>query len=202
MSGGVVRSSLTSRRFPALRNLTEDDVEVFVLPPEHSPTSKPPSEKARLFDPELVKPSAIGSTSPTRPGGGKGKGKSGIVYKPVKNRPPFRPSNPLEAREAISLDRHREGYISIHSPYDLAHTLRQAEIKASTTLALNPAFIPIAPAKAREEVRVNYYLNSPDAETLEAERRYIREKAAKNLLDYQRRMKANIALQRSAASQT
>eukprot|EP00966_Prymnesium_polylepis_P328012 7383827-Prymnesium_polylepis.2 len=66
-------------------------------------------------------------------------------------------------------------------------------------MAINPVFVPNAPAQAREQVKVNYFLTSPDAETIEAERRYIQDKAAKNLLDYQRRMKASIAAQRSAA---
>ena len=43
-------------------------------------------------------------------------------------------------------------------------------------------------AEARKEIEVNYYLNSPDAETIEAERRYIREKAQRNMVEYYRRM--------------
>ena len=198
----LMRSSLTSRRFPALRNLTSDDVEVFALPPEEAKKRKPKgragggSDAAPLFDPDLVKPTAVNSLGPNATGNAK----PGIVYKPIKDRPPFRPCNPIEAREEITLRPH--GYVGIHSPYDMAHHLQQLEVKESTTHAINPVFVPNAPAQARESVKVNYFLTSPDAETIEAERRYIQEKAAKNLLDYQRRMKANMALQRDKAAQS
>lgn len=190
---GLVRSSLTSRRFPALRGLSSDDVEVFSLPSERK-TNRSPGH-SRLFDLELMKPSV---TSLGR--GGSPVKSSKMELKAAKDRPPFRPSNKTQARDDITLEGHV--YVAMHSPYDMAHNLHQSEVKESGTRAVNPIFLPNAPAKAREAVRVNYYLNSPDAETIEAERRYIRDKAAKNLLDYQRRMKANIALQRSATEHT
>ena len=55
----LFKSSITSRRFPALRALTSDDVEVMALPPRPSPEKRAQKaaaagEKSRLFDPDLV----------------------------------------------------------------------------------------------------------------------------------------------------
>ena len=63
MPGGETRvfnTSLTSRRFPALRTLTAEDVEVMVMPAQ-SPSSQQQTKKAgggtsSLFDPDVVKP--------------------------------------------------------------------------------------------------------------------------------------------------
>ena len=110
----LFKSSVTSRRFPALKALTDDDVEVMALPPRPTPEQR--AKKAaggkggRLFDPDLVKPSAVATTSPlagARAGqaaGGK-LGGTAVKAKPKKvvedeDRPPFRPSNPHEARRA------------------------------------------------------------------------------------------------------
>jgi hypothetical protein len=183
------RSSLTTRRFPALRSLTNEDVEVFVLPPEQTRKHKPPGKGAHLFDPDVVKPTAVSSLGPNRRGGGT----RGATYeplnssKPANERPPFRPCNPSEARESISL--WRTGYIELHSPYDLSHRLMLLEIEEANKKAIQGTFIPNAPSQARESMKVNYFLTSPDAEKLEAERRYIKEKAAKNMNEYLRRMR-------------
>ena len=43
------------------------------------------------------------------------------------------------------------------------------------------AFKPTSAAKAKTSIHANYYLNSPDTETFEAERQFIKERADKNL---------------------
>jgi len=181
MTGPLVRSSLTSRRFPALRTLTNEDVEVFVMPEEKKKKGGP-STDSHLLDPEVVKPSAVGSLGANRAGGSKA-----APAPPMKERPPFRPNNPSEARETISL--WRTGYVELHSPYDLAHRLSRQEVQVAKEMAINPTFIPNAFSQARDSVKVNYFLTSPDAETIEAERRYIKEKASKNMQEYLRHMK-------------
>ena len=90
--------------------------------------------------------------------------------------------------------------------------------------------------RAKDDTRVNYFLNSPDAETIEAERRYVQEKvrgptcrsscsrpapcrpsiphwfathttrmpapmqAARNMVEYNRRMRAQLTAMRDAAN--
>ena len=58
---GFQSGSVTSRRFPALRTLTVDDVEGMVVPGASSPKAKAAATATgkHLFDPNLVKPSAV-----------------------------------------------------------------------------------------------------------------------------------------------
>ena len=50
-------------------------------------------------------------------------------------------------------------------------------------------YLPNAWSQARKSIEINYFLNSPDAETIEAERRYIQEKAQRNMVEYYRRLR-------------
>lgn len=170
----VIRSTLVSRRFPALQSLTSDDVDVMVMPP--------PSSSSKDGSPKAAAKSKAGSGFASKAGGKQSS-------RPQKPRPPFRPCNPSEARETITL--RETGYVGIHSPYDLAQRLQRLEVAESETRSVNPVFVPNAPYQARADVQVNYYLNSPDAETIAAERRYIQEKAMKNRLEMQRRLRAS-----------
>ncbi len=172
----VFRSSLSSRRFPALRSLTAEDVEVMVMPQPSSPkkSTKPPAS--------ATKAAATASSAVKAPAAGKGRDRAAPK---TRDRPPFRPCNPVEARNAITQERH--GYVGLHSPYDLAHRLEMLERQEAQKHVIGGVFVPNAPAKAKEAVKVNYYLNSPDAETIEAERRFIQDKARRNMLEYYRR---------------
>lgn len=183
-SSRVFSSSLTTRRFPALRTLTAHDVEVMVMPaPTPSPRKATRAEGTHLFDPNLVKPSAgVGVSSPPKQ---TSPGTSAPSSSPRKARPPFRPCNPKEARESITELRH--GFVGLHSPYELAHKLQMLERAEAQKLIIGDVFRPNAWSKARRAIEVNYFLNSPDAETIEAERRYIQEKAQRNMVDYYRR---------------
>ena len=81
-----------------------------------------------------------------------------------------------EAREGITVKKH--GYVSMHSPYDEAHRQRQHELQESGMRQVTKnTFIPASSATAKAAVAVNYFLNSPDAETLDAEREFIRERS-------------------------
>ena len=172
------------------------------LSPPGKKKGVPPTKDIGLFDANLVKPTAVNSlgtkataASPTKKKtGGVGAGSS------LQQRPPFRPCNPKEARETITVVRH--GYVGMNSPYDLAHRLQMLEREEAEKHVLGGAYNPNAWSKAREDIKVNYFLNSPDAETLEAERRYIKDKAARNMVDYYRRMHANmIKMQAKAAGE-
>ena len=190
----VFKSSLTSRRFPALRTLTAEDVEVMVMPaPSPQQTKRETGDGSTLFDPNLVKPSAVGSLSGAAP---KKKKPAALTARPMKERPPFRPCNPMGARDSITERRH--GYVSMHSPYDLAHKLQVLERAEAAKFIIGGTFCPSSGSKAKKAIEVNYFLNSPDAETIEAERRFIQDKARKNMLEYYRRQHANLKQQRSA----
>jgi len=208
--GSLFNSSITSRRFPALRDLTEDDVEVMALPPRPTADRKRAAagKGHRLFDPDLVKPSAVSNLSPlagARAGleaGGTVAGsstmKATVQKKEQEARPPFRPNNPTQARESITLE--HTGFVCMHSPYDMGFRQRQQERLAATRMRLAGGFHPPSASQAKGDVSVNYYLNSPDAETIEAERRYIQEKARRNMIEYNRRMRTQLAAMREAAN--
>ena len=150
-----------------------------------SATKKPaPSEGARL-DPNVVKPSALGSLDSKKPA------PTAAAHRPQKERPPFRPCNPREARETITEKVH--GYVGLHSPYDLAHKLQMLEREQAQKLVIGGAYNPNAWSKARKAIEINYFLNSPDAETLEAERRYIQDKAQRNMVEYYRRLRPGMS---------
>ena len=144
-----------------------------------SPTSTKKGASGHLIDPNVVKPSAVGSLE-TKPA------PAPVRKKPVE-RPPFRPCNPVEARESITEKTH--GYVGLHSPYDLAHKLQMLEREQAQGLVIGGAYNPNAWSKARKAIEINYFLNSPDAETIEAERRYIQEKAQRNMVEYYRRLR-------------
>ena len=178
-------NSITQRRFPALRTLTAEDVEVMVMPPKiPSPPKK--EEGARLLDPNLVKP-GLNDAADVDPNAPKPKKPAASSSKPMKDRPPFRPCNPTEAKGMITDVAH--GYVGIHSPYDLAHKLEMIERAEANKHIIGGIYCPNAWSQARKQIEVNYFLNSPDAETIEAERRYIQEKAQRNMVEYYRRLR-------------
>ena len=183
----VFNSSLTSRRFPALRTLTAEDVEVMVMPapsPKRSPAADG-SGSARLFNPPSAAPTVALSSSKAGDVGAKSKPFG--TKPPPQSRPPFRPSNPHQARDSITEVRH--GYVGMHSPFELAHKLQMLERAEARKYVVGPPYVPPSGSKARAAIAVNYYLNSPDAETIEAERRYIHEKAQRNMVEYYRRQR-------------
>jgi hypothetical protein len=165
-----------------------------VMPP---PGSKQPKQQQHgekpLFDPNLVKPSAVSSLSkPQRKGGGASWAAGGGASSD--SRPPFRPCNPKEARLKITEERH--GYVGLHSPYDIAHRIAVLERQEAQKRVLGGTFNPSSASQARKEIQVDYYLNSADAETIAAERRYIKDKANRNMVEYYRRMNQQLASQR------
>lgn len=108
--------------------------------------------------------------------------------------PPFRPVNAHEARELITDQMH--GYISMRSPYNEGQAReRQQKLDSIAQRKAGP-FYPTSAAKARTAIRVHYFLNSPDTETLEAERRFLAERASQNLDSYKTEAHAKLLLLR------
>jgi len=210
MSQALFKSSVTSRRFPALSSLTADDVEVMVMKvPEKGASSrassKGTSSDAHLFNPNLVKPSAVASlSSPGKPASSAKTGMPAVKAKgEVGPRPPFVPCNPSQARDKISLglggEKTTTGFVGMHSPYDSAHRMQMAEREDATIAQIGGVFVPASAARAKAQVAVNYYLNSPDAETLEAEKAFIQERAQLNLANHFANQQKGSKVQTSAA---
>jgi len=186
MAAELFTSSITSRRFPALRGLTADDVDVMALPQRPTPDRKAKPAAAgkgsRLFDPDLVKPSAVTNLSPmagARSGldagraiAGSTTSKASSPKKEQEPRPTWRPGG--KTHHSLVPE---NGYVMIHSPFDMGFRQRQQERLAAASMRLAGGFHPPSASQAKGDVSVNYYLNSADAETLEAERRYIQDKA-------------------------
>ena len=189
----LFRPSLTARRFPALANLTSDDVEVMVMkqPSAGDSTGRSiASGSGALFDREIVKPSVVGTLSapskatPGRGGAHAASASDTINEQEPSKRPPFMPCNPSQARDKITLE--KTGYVAMYSPYDSAHRQQVEELEQSARMRVGGNFVPPSSTKARDLVAVNYYLNSPDAETIEAERHFIKERAARNSAELRR----------------
>lgn len=201
--GKLFHSTVSSRRFPALATLTADDIEVMVM---KTPASGGPERRGgvartqrssggdRLFDPDLVKPSAVASLSSP------GRAISEASYDAPSTRPalskmtkrqpppqPFVPCNPSKAKEDISLYKSSAGFVGMHNPYDSAWRQLQDERVESTRRTVGGAFVPASAATAKSGIAVNYYLNSPDQETLAAEQHFIKERAQRNIVEYHRR---------------
>jgi hypothetical protein len=107
---------------------------------------------------------------------------------------PFRPVNPSSAREMIT-EKYR-GFVTMHAPYDAAAVKEREEKAAAAAARRAGAFKPSSAAQAKSAIRVHYFLNSPDTETFEAERHYIRERAQRNMDGYNRELRAKILLLR------
>jgi hypothetical protein len=69
----------------------------------------------------------------------------------------------------------------MRTPYSAASDAERRDRLRSTEAQYAGAFKPASAAKAKTSILVNYYLNSPDTETFEAERQFIKERADKNL---------------------
>ena len=96
------------------------------------------------------------------------------------------PCNPAEGRKQIT----RDYFVGMHSPYDLAHRIYMQERAESAKLQLGGTFHPGSKNGGKNLVAVNYYLNSPDEQTLEAEKQFIKDRAAYNLAEYHRAARA------------
>ena len=136
-------NSVTSRRFPALRTLTVDDVEVMVMP-NGSTASQTKKSASGAVGAGATK--TANSTQATK--------KPAAAAKPQQERPPFRPCNPTEAKESITELRH--GYVGMHSPYDLAHKLQEIERAEANAHIISPdVYMPNAWSQARKAITIN-----------------------------------------------
>ena len=177
------RTSLTARRFPALRNLGDMDVAQLVV---NSPRAKLPfpllETHVRVRDNTTAQSRAALSSSGDV--GGESSGRSGVeggsasASEGIK-KVPFSPCNPSLAKHAIT----RKGniFVGSSSPYDAdkAEFLDRKGFDESKRLGPSP-FAPNSASQAKTMISVNYYLNSPDTHQLQTERHNITQRIEKN----------------------
>lgn len=86
----------------------------------------------------------------------------------------------------------------MYSPYGETHKAQREQVHVNQSKRVAGNFTPCAPAQAKNNLKINYYLNSPDAETLLAEQRFVAEKARRNKEDYKKRTQASLQQLRDA----
>ena len=167
------KTSLTARRFPALRNLPDADVAQLVL---NSPRARLPfplleTHVKRSKEKEDSGRNATGTSA----GAASLEGGQDATLRKV----PFSPCNPSLAKHAIT--RKGDIFVGSSSPYDAdrAEFLNRKELDESKRLGPSP-FAPNSASQAKTMISVNYYLNSPDTHQLQADRKLITERISKN----------------------
>jgi len=225
------RSSLAYRRFPALATFTDPELDAITMPKADPDTMRRTKSTGKLesrwggtdIEPHAVPFSALSSfrASVITKGQGNSKQpnfmaattgqmtkvrpstevhKSGIVRpQGARAAMPFSPINPWQSREAIT--DWREGYVLMRSPFDAAQVREREERARSVAMRRAGAFLPSSGAKAKTSIRVNYFLNSPDTETLEAEQQYIRELSLRNMDAYRKDQRNKLMHLRERAKQ-
>lgn len=107
---------------------------------------------------------------------------------------PFRQPTVSSARETIT--DMRNGYITMHTPYDAAGQAERRERLAAIAAHRHGPFRPSSSAQAKAAIRVHYFLNSPDTETFAAERQFIKDRAQANMEAYKREQRSKLLLLR------
>lgn len=108
---------------------------------------------------------------------------------------PFVPVNASASREDIS-ERHH-GFVLMRTPYDAALMDERRRKAESTRKMLAGPFVPSSAAKAKEAIRANYYMYSPDEDTISAEREFVQEQVRSNITQLKEEMRSTL-LQRRA----
>lgn len=162
------RTSITARRFPALREMRDEDLAALVLANKKAQSKKPAYEQREDFDYTTLGPREEPLT--TR--------QAAMYYKdPVVlktgPRPPFAPANTAQAKSDIAR-KGAEPFLNSSAPLEGLHT------RDSMRLDDSKPFKPSSASQAKDLIMVNYYLNSPDQTTQESEKEFIQQRALKN----------------------
>mmetsp|Transcript_64201 Transcript_64201/g.203081 ORF Transcript_64201/g.203081 Transcript_64201/m.203081 type:complete len:274 (-) Transcript_64201:173-994(-) len=168
------RTSISARRFPALRELEDDDIAALILADKVAKRDRPWSKQGRArprnpshpLEPKVEAAKAAEVAS--RP-------QTGLRYMSEANtlgRMPFSPCNPTRAKNDIFLGQDAP-YALCQTEYEGARNFfiddKQRSLRYGQSLNRS-GFLPAAPSQAKDQIRVKYFLNSADAETLEREK--------------------------------
>lgn len=155
------RTSMAARRFPALREMLDQDIAILVLQDRKTNKTRPLGTAAGLKASEppanYMNPSGDSQFR---------------ALSPKKTRPPFTPCNPSQAKDDI----HRKGeepFAGSLAAFEKCQT-RESGVKDKAP------FVPNSAAEAKSKIQINYYLNSPDEETLQTEKAFIAQRASLN----------------------
>lgn len=157
------RTSITARRFPGLRNLSDEDVAVMLL--GHL---KAGGAKAEVRQKNFPKSQQQ-----------KGEKKS-------RSDPVWWPNNAQEAKDSIVLEPEK-AFAGMFSPYDADRQDFLEKKHADTAKLVTPApFVPTNWSEARKTTEVDYFINSATAAEKEMHKRGLRERANFNTSEFQR----------------
>lgn len=167
------KTSLTARRFPALRNLPDADVAQLVM---NSPRARLPFP---LLETHMKRSRDRGDDSGTSGSKADRPRTAQDATLSFGKKVPFSPCNPSLAKHAIT----RKGniFVGSSSPYDADREefLNRKDFDESKRLGPSP-FAPNSASQAKTMISVNYYLNSPDTYQLHSDRKNITERIMRN----------------------
>ncbi|XRB00196.1 hypothetical protein NFJ02_08g138950 [Pycnococcus provasolii] len=151
------RTSQAARRFPALRTMSDEDVAALIVADRASKAARGVRQK--------VTPRPV-VEAPYRPS----------LRPPVQNeggvaekRPNFSPVNPHAARRTVER-KGPDSFAICEAPYDEAKEEYLNSLFNDQRNRIGLGFTYNNPSEAKSTIAVNYYLNSPDAETLAMEK--------------------------------
>lgn len=172
------RTSISARRFPALREMRDEDIAALVIANKKVHNKRLLGTKPALaevvrtgHDPMQDYHVASSAAYP------KGPHEHHNLETHGGSRPAFSPCNPSMAKDDI-LRKGEDPYLGSTIPYEKHMTreqLRREDIDAKP-------FVPNSASQAKTSISINYYLNSPDDVTLQTEKEYIQNRAMKNSL--------------------
>lgn len=153
----VFRTSQAARRFPALRMMSDVDVAALIVADRASKMAR--GVKVKQPERPVVE-------VPYRPSLRPAVQDEGFVRE---KRPTFAPCNHFDGRREVE----RKGVDSFAictAPFDEAKTEYVNSIFSDQRKRVSLGFTYNNPSEAKTSIAVNYYLNSPDAETLAMEK--------------------------------
>jgi len=157
----VFRTSILARRFPGLKNLTDEDVAALVVA-DRAATGR------KLEAPVKLKPKTIPA-----------KGE-----KKLRNDPIWVPNNAAEAKGSILMPP-EQAFVGMYSPYEGDREDFLEKKHSDEAKHLGGTFVPSSQSQAKDTIEANYFLNSATADVKMAEKMERMARTNANFADYQ-----------------
>ena len=156
----VFRTSILARRFPGLKNLTDEDVAALIVA-DRAATGR------KIEAPVKHYPKTVHV-----------KGE-----KKLRNDPIWVPNNAVEAKDSILMPP-EEAFVGMYSPYEADREDFLEKKHSDERKQLQGAFVPSSWSQAKDTVEVNYFINSATADVKMAEKIERMARTNANLIDY------------------
>eukprot|EP00238_Polyblepharides_amylifera_P006527 CAMPEP_0196587780 /NCGR_PEP_ID=MMETSP1081-20130531/58570_1 /TAXON_ID=36882 /ORGANISM="Pyramimonas amylifera, Strain CCMP720" /LENGTH=220 /DNA_ID=CAMNT_0041910061 /DNA_START=126 /DNA_END=788 /DNA_ORIENTATION=+ len=166
------RTSISARRFPALREMRDEDIAALVIANKKINQKRLLGTKAGLAEVHPGKSKPLDDFQRFHVGSSMAEPPPMNASKSRETRPAFSPCNPSQAKEDI----YRQGaepFVGCTEPFE-RHYTREDMAKETKP------FVPNAPSQAKKTISIDYFLNSPDEETLAEEKGFIYARAENN----------------------